>query len=579
MKLMMHYIGKYKRYVFMSIVCAFGFALIELGLPTLLAHIIDKGVVPKNFDVVKQSTLIMVAICLTGLIGFCGLAYVGGKITAYIMRDIRNDIFIKVQDYSHYEYGKFGAASLNTRTTNDVYKIMSFLQMTLRIGIIAPLMFVLSIVMIIRTSPALSWGLLGAIIPIIIGVIIIGKYADPLSTKQQQGLDSINMTFKESLTGVRVIRAFGNEKFQEERFKNVNELYMKVSKKLFKLMGFAQPGFLFVFNLVFAFVIWAGARLVGSGDIEVGNLVAFVEYIFHAMYSTMLFATVFIMYPLAAVSAERVKEILECDSKINTSIGKDNIKTSGLIEFKNVSFKYPDDSEENVIKNISFTAKPGEMVAFIGSTGSGKSTVIQLIPRFYDTTSGEVLIDGVNVKDYDINYLRKNIGYVPQKALLFTGTIKDNLNYGKEDASTEDLWDALKISQAYDFINDKPDKLDTFLSEGGNNLSGGQKQRLCIARAVIRKPNIYIFDDSFSALDYKTDAKLREALKKETVNSTVLIVAQRVGTIRNADKIIVLNNGEIVAEGTHKELLKTSEVYYDIASSQLSREELIRDEE
>lgn len=578
MKLMLHYVGKYKKYIFLSVVCALGFALIELGLPTLLAIIIDKGVIPKDFGVVKRMTLMMFLLCLAGLIGLCGLSYVGAKINSLVMRDIRNDIFRKVQDYSHYEYGKFGAASLNTRTTNDVFKIMSFLQMTLRIGIVAPLMFIASIVMIIRTSPSLAWGLLGAVLPIVIGVIIIGKFADPLSTKQQLGLDSINMKFKESLSGIRVIRAFNKEEFQKERFNEVNEAYMNVSRKLFKLMGFAQPGFLFIFNLVFAFVIWFGAKLVGSGSLEVGNLVAFVEYIFHAMYSTMLFATVFIMYPLAAVSAGRVQEVLDCESQIVESDIKNKVDTKGVIEFRNVSFTYPGETEERVLKDISFKASPGETVAFIGSTGSGKTSIIQLIPRFYDSSSGEILIDGINVKDYNLKDLREKIGYVPQKALLFTGTIKDNLCYGKENTTLEELEYAAKISQSYDFIKDKEDGFDTFLAEGGNNLSGGQKQRLCIARAVIRKPNIYIFDDSFSALDYKTDARLREALKKETENATVLIVAQRVGTIRNADRIMVVNNGRIVASGTHKELLKNSDVYYDIASSQLSREELIRDE-
>ncbi|KNF07632.1 ABC-type multidrug transport system, ATPase and permease component [Gottschalkia purinilytica] len=580
MKLMWNYIKRYKRYLVLSVFCAFGFALIELGLPTLLAMMIDKGVAVKDFEVVKKIGLWMIGICSVGLIGLLSLAYSVSRMTTFIMRDLRRDIFRKIQGYSHLEYGKFGAASLNTRTMNDVYKIMTFLQTILRIGIIAPLMFISSFIMIIKTSPFLSWGLFIAIPIIIVGVIFIGKNAQPLSTNQQLGLDGINMIFKENLTGLRVIRAFGNESFQEERFKEVNNNYTKTSRKLFKLMGIAQPGFSFIFNIIFAFIIWFGAKLVGSGDLLVGNLVAFIEYIFHAMFSAMLFANVFMMYPLAAVSANRIQEILDSNSEIHhRENGIAKTETKGVIEFQDVTFAYPGESEEPVIKNVSFTAKPGETVAFIGSTGSGKSTLIQLIPRFYDVTRGRILIDGVDVKDYDIKILRQKIGYVPQKALLFTGTIEDNLRYGKHNLTLEELKDAVRVAQAEDFINQKPDGFETFLSEGGSNLSGGQKQRLAIARAIVRKPEIYIFDDSFSALDYRTDLKLRTALKEKTKDSTVLIVAQRVGTIKNADKIIVLNEGEVVAQGTHKELLKTSNIYYDIASSQLSKEELMKDEE
>lgn len=578
MKLMLNYIKRYKAFIAMNIICGFGFVLIELGLPTLLAQIVNEGVLPRDFDRVIHLGIIMAVICVIGLIGIIALAYSSSKITAFIMRDIRNDVFKKVQVYSHKEYGKFGAASLNTRTTNDVFKIMTFLQAALRIGVIAPLMLVSSLFMIIRTSPSLSWSLLGALPAIILGVIVIAKKASPLSTGQQLGLDNINMIFKESLTGLRVIRAFNNEDFQGDRFKKVNETYENVTKKLFKLMGFAQPGFMFIFTIVLGAVLIVGASLIGSMELQVGNLMAFIEYIFHAMFSTMLFANIFIMYPLAAVSANRIQEVLDSNSEIEENKESKNLITNGEVEFKNVSFSYSGEDEGNIIKNISFTAKPGETLAIIGSTGSGKSTLIQLIPRFYDISSGSVLIDGVDVKDYSIKHLRDKIGFVSQKALLFTGSIKDNLLYGNKDASIDELQHASNIAQAEDFIKNKEKGFDEFLSEGGSNLSGGQKQRLSIARAIAKKAKIYIFDDSFSALDYKTDASLRAALKEETKDSTLIIVAQRVGTIRNADKIIVLNEGEIVAEGTHRELLKNSDVYYDIAASQLSREELIRDE-
>lgn len=578
MKLMLNYIKRYKRFVALNIICGFGFVLIELGLPTLLAEIVNEGVMTKDFNHVVKIGIMMIIICVIGLIGLIGLAYSGSRITALIMRDIRNDVFVKVQGYSHKEYGKFGAASLNTRTTNDVFKIMTFLQSALRIGLIAPLMLISSLFMIIKTSPSLAWALVGALPPIILGVVLMAKKASPLSTGQQTGLDGINLIFKESLTGLRVIRAFNNEGFQRNRFNKVNENYADVTTKLFKLMGIAQPGFMFIFTIVLTVVLIVGASLIGGGSLQVGNLVAFIEYIFHAMFSTMLFANIFIMYPLAAVSATRVQEVLDSKSEIDDNVDGDKTITKGMVEFKNVSFSYSDENGENVIKNISFTAKPGETLAIIGSTGSGKSTLIQLIPRFYDVSSGSVLIDNVNVQDYSIKHLREKIGFVSQKALLFTGTIRDNLLYGNKNATVEELEHACKIAQAEDFIKNKEKGFDEFLSEGGSNLSGGQKQRLSIARAVAKKPKVYIFDDSFSALDYKTDALLRTALKEETKDATLIIVAQRVGTIRNANKIIVLNEGSIVAEGTHRELLKNSEIYYDIAASQLSREELTRDE-
>lgn len=572
---MWRYTMKYKKLVLLNFFYVFGFILIELGLPTLLAQLINEGLIINDFDVVTYYGTWMIVISIIGLIGLIGLAYTVSKITTRLVRDIRNDIFGKVQSFSHKEYNEFGVSSLVTRTTNDAFQIMVFMQMVLRIGMMTPLMFIASFIMIIRTSPSLSYVVLIAV-PFLIGIVyFIGKYSAPLSNKQQINLDEINLNLRENLTGLRVIRAFVQEKFQESRFYKVNDSYMNVSKKLFKLMALAMPAFSIIFNIILVVVIWLGAVEIDNGNLQVGSLIAFIEYIFHALFSFMMFANIFTMYPRAAVSARRIEEILNTEPSITENAnGITETETNGYLTFENVTFAYPGDTEEPVIENVSFTVKPGETAAFIGSTGSGKSSLIQLIPRFYDVTKGRILVDGVDVREYKLSALRQKIGYIPQKALLFTGTITDNMLYGKWDADDKEIEEASDISQAKDFILKKPNQFDEFLSEGGGNMSGGQKQRLSIARAIIKKPDIYIFDDSFSALDYQTDSKLRARLKLETKKAAVLIVAQRVGTIMHADNIIVLNKGVVVAQGTHDELLKTSDVYYDIASSQLSKEEL-----
>lgn len=572
---MWHYTMRYKKYLLLNFICVFGFILIELGLPTILARMIDVGIRNNDFGYVKQQGILMVVITVVGIIMNILLGYFGSRITTNIVADIRDDLFKKIQSYSHQEYETLGVASLITRTTNDAYQIMLFLQNILRIGFMTPMMFVVSLYMVMRTSVSLSYYVIGALPFLLLSVVAIAKFSEPLSKKQQKNLDKINSILRENLSGLRVIRAFVNEKFEEKRFAKVNDNYTKSSKSLFRLMAVAQPGFYFLFNIVMVLIIWSGAVQIDAGSLQVGDLIAFIEYIFHALFSFMLFASVFMMYPRAAVSAGRIQEALDASPSIKEDPnGVSETKTKGYIEFKNVTFAYPGHSQEPVIRNVSFTASPGETVAFIGSTGSGKSTLIQLIPRFYDVSDGEILIDGVDVRDYRLSKLRDKIGFIPQKALLFTGTIADNLRYGKEDATQEEMERAAEIAQATDFISKKTDGYDELLSEGGANFSGGQKQRLAIARAIIRRPEIYIFDDSFSALDYQTDAKLRARLKKETTESTVLIVAQRVGTIMHADKIIVLNEGEVVGMGTHRELLENCPIYYDIAASQLSKEEL-----
>lgn len=571
---MWRYTMRYKKLLFADFICVFGFILIELGLPTILARMIDKGIIPRDMDYIYQQGIWMVVITIIGVAMNILLGYFGARITTNIVRDIRDDLFEKIQTFSHSEYESIGVSSLITRTTNDAYQIMLFMGNILRLGFMTPVMFIASLYMVMRTSPSLGMYVLGALPFLLLAVVGIARLSEPLSKKQQKNLDGINGILRENLSGLRVIRAFVNEKFEESRFNKVNETYTKSSKSLFRLMAAAQPGFFFLFNIVMVLIIWSGTVQISHGDLEVGNLIAFIEYIFHALFSFMLFASVFMMYPRAAVSASRIQEALDMEPAIREEEGVTETATKGYLEFKNVTFAYPGHAESPVIRNVSFKASPGETVAFIGSTGSGKSTLIQLIPRFYDVSEGEILIDGVNVKDYQLSALRNKIGYIPQKALLFTGTIADNLRYGKEDATLEEMERAIDIAQATEFVSQKPQGYDEPLSEGGTNFSGGQKQRLAIARAIIRNPEIYIFDDSFSALDYQTDANLRARLKKETTESTVLIVAQRVGTIMHADRIVVLNEGDVVGIGTHRELLETCPIYYDIASSQLSEEEL-----
>ncbi|CUP63142.1 MAG: ABC transporter ATP-binding protein [Clostridium baratii] len=577
MKLILHYLKRYKGLFALNVISVFGFALVELGIPTIMAKIIDVGILNNDIPYIKKMGLIIIAISLIGSCGTILLGYCSSKISTSITRDIRNDIFEKAQKFSHSEYDKFGISSMITRTTNDAFQLQQFVNTILRAALITPIMFIVSLVMIVRTNLKLS-VVLGVTIPfIVLGVYVIAKVSHPMSEKQQKGLDKLNRILRENLTGIRVIRAFGNDDHEAQRFKETNDQYATVSKKLNKLMSISQPTFFFLLNIAIIAIFWISSKMINTGTLEVGQLVAFIEYLFHAMFSIMLFSLVFVMYPRAEVSANRISELLEEEPLIKSPENGVKVTTNkGIIEFDNVTFTYPD-GEEPVLKDISFTAKKGETIAFIGSTGSGKSTLINLIPRFYDVTKGSIKINGIDVRDYDLSALRKKIGFIPQKTLLFTGSIAHNIKFGKKNAKDEEVEHSAKIAQAYDFITKKPNKFNEKISEGGSNVSGGQKQRLSIARAIVRNPEIYIFDDSFSALDFKTDAILRRKLKDETKESIVLIVAQRVSSIIDADKIIVLNEGEVVGSGTHKELLKTCEIYKEIASSQLTEEELLNE--
>ena len=569
------YLKKYPKWLFLDFFGAVFFVIVNLGLPTVLARMIDEGVNKGNEQQLYVWAAIMLVIILCGTLGRIVLAYAASKLTTNMVKDMRDDLYAKLQEYSHHEYEKIGVSSLVTRITSDAFVLMQFAEQTLKLGVITPMMMLSSILMIFLTSPSLAWIVAFAVPFLAVVVIYVAVKTRPLSEKQQATLDKINQYVRENLMGLRVIRAFAREEFQEERFAGQNAVYADNSNRLFKLTGMTEPLFVQIIIAMIVAIVWFALNPIKQGSLQIGDLVAFIEYSFHALLSFLFLSSLFTMYPRTAVSSERLKEVMDMPISIDPNEGGiRETETHGYLEFENVTFAYPGETENPVLHNISFSAKPGETIAFIGSTGSGKSSLVQLIPRFYDVTLGKIKVDGVDVRDYRLKSLRQKIGFIPQKALLFTGTIAENIRYGKEDASHKDLHQAADVAQAKDFIESREEGFATHLAEGGSNLSGGQKQRLSIARAVIKNPDIYIFDDSFSALDYLTDAILRRRLKEVTQNATVLIVAQRVGTIMNADQIIVLDKGEIVGRGRHEELMETNDIYREIAESQLKNASL-----
>lgn len=578
MNFIWQYIKKYPGKLFITLIATFGTAAVMIGLPTLLAQMIDNAIITRNIPLLWRYTWLMMGLVILALVSRTLTAYTVSSIVNDMVMNIRNDAYQKMQSLSHHEFQELGVASLTTRISTDAFVILQFMEMTLKQGLVSPMMLIFSIIMTFSISPALGIYVIPVSIIIILLVIFIAKYTLPISEKQQASLDNINRILRENITGLRVIRAFNNEQFQEGRFKDVNHSYKKQSGKLFKTIAITPAAFSLLLNTVIIAILWFGAGLIEQGTMQVGIMVAFIEYVFHALFSLLMFANIFMMYPRAAVSAGRLEEVMDMPITVaspDAQVAITETDEFGTLEFRDVDFAYPDASKP-VLRNISFKTKPGETVAFIGSTGSGKSTIVKLIPRFYDVTKGQILIDGIDIRNYDLDALRAKIGYTPQKALLFTGDIAENLRYGKYNADDMDLDRATNVAQASEFINRLETKYATHLDEGGANLSGGQKQRLSIARSIIAEREIYIFDDSFSALDYKTDAAVRQALQDETKNATTIIVAQRVSSIIHADQIIVLDEGEVAARGTHKELLKSSELYYEIASSQLSEEELNR---
>lgn len=575
MTLIWSYLKKYPKWLVLDVVGALLFVLANLGLPTILARMIDEGINQAEVSRLYFWGWMMLIIVLLGFLGRILLAYAAGKLTTTMIQDMRNDMYDKLQDYSHSEYDKIGVSSLVTRMTSDAFVLMQFAEQSLRLGMVTPLMMLFSVVMIFLTSPSLAW-IVAVSIPFLAWVVTyVALKTKPLSEQQQMTLDKINQYVRENLTGLRVIRAFTRESFQEERFDRKNEEYANISQNLFILTGLTEPLFVQIIIAMIVAIVWFALDPLRQGQLQIGDLVAFIEYSFHALFSFLLFANLFTMYPRMAVSSQRIEEVMAMPISISKNEdGVTETASKGYLEFDNVTFAYPGETESPVLHNISFQTKPGETIAFIGSTGSGKSSLVNLIPRFYDVTFGRILVDGVDVRDYNLKALRQKVGFIPQKALLFTGSIGENLKYGKSDATAPELDEASDVAQAREFIESREDRYETHLAEGGSNLSGGQKQRLSIARAIVKKPDIYIFDDSFSALDYKTDAELRRRLKEVTEEATVLIVAQRVGTIMDADQIIVLDEGEIVGRGTHEELIESNAIYREIANSQLNRQSL-----
>lgn len=546
----------------------------DLYLPTLMSDIINKGVMKGDTNKILQIGGIMLLVAGGGVICSIIASYLSAYISSILGTILRSKIFRRVESYSLNEFDKLGTATLITRTTNDVTQIQTVTVMILRLMISAPIMAIGGIVMAFRKDRPLTL-VLAVAVPVLAGVVaLIASKMIPLFRLVQVKIDKINLVLREKLTGIRVIRAFNTVEKERKRFDDANvdltENYIKVNR----IMAFMMPSIMLIMNLTTLAIIWFGGIRISQGNMDLGALSAFMQYAMQIMFSMLMLAMMFIMVPRAQAAAVRINEVLETVPEIvDRENTKDTFEGRGYIEFRDVTFSYHG-AEEPALKNISFSAKPGEVTAIIGSTGSGKSTLVNLIPRFYDVDSGSILIDGVDVREMTQETLRKKIGFVPQKAILFSGTIKENIRFGKEDATDEEIRHAAKVAQALEFIEGMDGGFDHEISQGGTNVSGGQKQRLSIARALVRKPEIYIFDDSFSALDFKTDAKLRAELKKETKDSTVIIVAQRVGTIMDADRIIVLDEGRVVGMGTHKELLQNCDVYRQIVSSQLSEEEL-----
>lgn len=517
----------------------------------------------------------MIGITVLSMIAAITVGFLASRVGASLGRTLRSKTFEKVMRFSSKEMTEFSTASLITRSTNDIQQIQQMTVMMLRMVFFAPFMALGGIYKVLNTNTSMTWIIGVAVLGVVVIVGILFTTVMPRFKLLQNLVDKLNLVTREILTGLPVIRAFSTERFEENRFDGVNKDLTKVNMFVNRMMSCMMPAMMLVMNVISVLIVWVGAKNIDTGAMQVGDMMAFIQYTMQIVMSFLMISMISVMIPRAAVSANRINEVLEKDIVIKEDKNPksfDNNK-KGLVEFNNVSFKYPD-ADEDILHDINFTAEPGKTTAFIGSTGSGKSTLINLIPRFHDVTEGEIKVNGINIKNVSLHDLREKTGYVPQKGVLFSGTIDSNLRYGKKNATEEDIIKAAKIAQSIDFINDKEDKFDSEISQGGSNVSGGQKQRLSIARAIAKDPEIFIFDDSFSALDFKTDAKLRKALKTETKESTVLIVAQRISTILDADQIVVLDEGKVVGIGTHKELLKNCEIYKEIALSQLSKEEL-----
>lgn len=549
-------------------------AMAELYLPTLMSEVVNNGMMKGDTGYIWKYGTYMLLVALAS--SFCAIvsSFISAKVALALGRDVRSIVFKRVESYSLHEFDKIGTASLITRTTNDINQVQTVLVMGMRFLIYAPIMCIGGVIMALSKDKSLTL-ILAVVLPLL--VLLIGILAGavvPLFKSMQKKLDRVNLVLRENLIGIRVIRAFNRQEIERERFSATNKELTDTSIKVNKIMAAMQPIMMVFMNITSIAIIWFAGIDISKGRMELGDMMAFLQYAMQIMFSLIMVSIMYVMVPRAQASAARINEVLDMEPGItDCPQPKSADSMRGYVEFRNVAFSYPG-AEEPAIKNISFQAKPGEVTAIIGGTGSGKSTLISLIPRFYDIDSGELLVDGTDVRDMTQHTLRGKIGFVPQSAVLFTGTVAENISYGRKDASMEEIKHAAEIAQASEFISNMKDGYESVIAQGGTNVSGGQKQRLSIARALVRKPEIYIFDDSFSALDFKTDARLRAALKKEMSDSTMIVVAQRVSTVMDADRIIVLDEGQIVGIGSHKELLGTCGVYREIVSSQLSEEEI-----
>lgn len=551
-----------------------GFQVVcDLSLPNLTSNLINNGVAKGNVGYIWQICLQMLGLTLVGIFAAAGNVYFASTQAQKMGARLRGKIFKKVLSFGNYEMDKFGSSSLITRTTNDVMQIQNVTIMMLRMMIMAPLMLIGASVMAYFNEKRLTSIFLVSIPILLIAIGCAMYFAVPLFQKLQKQIDRINLIFREGLTGVRVIRAFRQDKFEQERFDRANKDYTETGIKVFSIVSLMFPIMTLVLNVTNMGIIWFGAKLIANHEMQVGNLVAFMTYASMILFSFMMLSMIFVLVPRAEAAAKRINAVLEIENSINdveSEIGSDSDKLQASLEFKNVSFRYRG-AEDLALDNLSVDVKAGETLAIIGGTGSGKSTLINLIPRLYDVNSGEVLVDGNDVRKYSLHDLHDKVAFVQQKAVLFKGTIRSNLLIGNPEATEEDMWKALEIAQAKDFISDLPDGLDAVVEQGGDNFSGGQKQRLAIARAIIKPASIYVFDDSFSALDFKTDAKLRLALRQDEriSKAIIVIVAQRISTVTGADHIVVLDEGKVVGQGTHKELLADNTTYQEIVESQM----------
>jgi len=564
----------YRSLLVLIVVLAFAQAMANLYLPNLMADIVDNGIVKGDTGYIWRIGGLMLLVTLGGTLAAVVGVFFSSQVATGFGRNIRARLFIHVANFSLHEFDTMSTASLITRTTNDTTQVQQVLVMALSFMITAPFTLIAGVILAVNQDVGLSW-ILVVVIPILVAaIVILMSKAIPLFRSMQAKLDKLNLILDEGLTGVRVVRAFDRQRYEEQRFDEANQDLTDVAIRVNRLVAFLMPIMMLCLNVSSVAILWFGAIRISNGDMQVGALFAFLQYAMQILFALLMVSMMFIMLPRAAASADRINEVLAIEPEIKDA---DQVKQAdekkGYVEFQDVTFSYPG-AEEPALSHISFSAVPGEVTAIIGGTGSGKSTLVSLIPRFYDIDSGHLLVDGVDVREMSQEHLRAKIGFVPQKAVLFSGTIADNIRYGRQDASDEEISYAAEVAQASEFILEMKDNFDAVIAQGGTNVSGGQKQRLSIARALVRRPEIYVFDDSFSALDFKTDARLRTALKRETRESTVLIVSQRVSTIMDADQIIVLDEGRIAGIGTHRELMRTSEVYREIVSSQLSLEEI-----